>query len=96
LTPDQYLGRLKTIVYSSVVYMVGLVILLASSLPWVDCRVSLSGLIAAMITIGFGTRGIRPNVNSLVAEQYTATKGSVRTLKSGERVIVDPKLTVQR
>lgn len=49
-----------------------------------------------MIIIGLGTGGIKSNVSTLIAEQYTGTKKTVKTLKSGERVIVDPSVTVQR
>lgn len=39
--------------------------------------------------------GIKANVNPLIAEQYAGRKPYVRTLKSGERVLVDPSITVQ-
>lgn len=38
----------------------------------------------------------KANVSPLVAEQYRRTKPFVITLKSGERVIVDPALTIAR
>ena len=56
----------------------------------------MGGLITAMIVIGLGTGGIKSNVSPLIAEQYQQTKPVVRTLKSGERVIVDPAVTIQR
>ena len=46
--------------------------------------------------IGLGTGGIKSNVSPLVAEQYRQTKMTIRILKSGERVIVDPAMTIQR
>lgn len=46
--------------------------------------------------IGIGTGGIKSNVSPLVAEQYRQTKMTIRVLKSGERVIVDPGITIQR
>jgi proton-dependent oligopeptide transporter, POT family len=57
---------------------------------------ALGGLITAMIVIGLGTGGIKSNVSPLIAEQYRNTKPYIRLLKSGERVIVDPAVTVQR
>lgn len=48
-----------------------------------------------MIVIGLGTGGIKSNVSPLIAEQYRETKMKVKTLKSGERVIVDPAVTIQ-
>lgn len=73
---------------------------------------ALGGLIAAMVTasndcgsnrlthsqiiIGIGTGGIKSNVSPLIAEQYRGTKQTIRIEKSGERVIVDPGVTIQR
>ncbi|KAK9459794.1 POT family-domain-containing protein [Lipomyces oligophaga] len=93
---DQYLGKYKTIVIFSIVYAVGLLILFTTSLPnAIDAGASLGGLVMAMIVIGFGTGGIKSNVSPLIAEQYTNTRRFVRELKSGERVIVDPGVTIQ-
>ena len=43
-----------------------------------------------------GTGGIKSNVSPLIAEQYTGTKQSIRILESGERVIIDPTITIER
>lgn len=48
-----------------------------------------------MIVIGLGTGGIKSNVSPLIAEQYRETKMRIKVLKSGERVIVDPTVTIQ-
>ncbi|KAF2083776.1 peptide transporter PTR2-A [Saccharata proteae CBS 121410] len=94
---DQYLGKYKTIVYFSIIYMVGIVILFLTSMPAaIETGLALPGLLAAMLVIGFGTGGIKSNVSPLIAEQYRETKARVRVLASGERVIVDPALTIQR
>ena len=50
-----------------------------------------------MIIIGLGTGGIKSNVSPLIAEQYRGTKPKIRVLpKTGERVIIDPAVTIQR
>jgi POT family proton-dependent oligopeptide transporter len=49
-----------------------------------------------MIIIGLGTGGIKSNVSPLIAEQYQETRQKIKVLPSGERVIVDPTLTIQR
>lgn len=54
------------------------------------------GLIRLQIIIGIGTGGIKSNVSPLIAEQYRGTKQTIRVEKSGERVIVDPAVTIQR
>lgn len=94
---DQYLGKYLTIVYFSLIYMVGILVLFVTSLPYsIENGYALGGLVAAMIIIGFGTGGIKSNVGPLIAEQYQGTKPFVKTLSSGERVIVDPNVTIQR
>lgn len=49
-----------------------------------------------MIVIGLGTGGIKSNVSPLIAEQYRGTRQKIKTLKSGERVILDPAITILR
>lgn len=94
---DQYLGKYKTILLFAVVYIVGLLVLFLTSLPVsIEHGASLGGLIAAMIIIGLGTGGIKSNVAPLIADQYRAKKPFIRTLKTGQRVIVDPAATIQR
>ncbi|KAK7419785.1 hypothetical protein QQX98_003157 [Neonectria punicea] len=93
---DQYLGKFKAIMFACGIYIVGLVILVSTSTPTaITNNAGLGGLIAAMVTIGLGTGGIKANVTPLCAEQYTNSP-VLKTLKSGEEVIVDPELTVQR
>ncbi|OKL61511.1 hypothetical protein UA08_03100 [Talaromyces atroroseus] len=93
---EQYVGRLKTIIYSSSVYLCGLVTLFLSSLSAAqNVGMSFAGLLASLFLIGIGTGGIKTNVNSLIAEQYTGPKEFKRSLKSGEEVIVDRDLTIQ-
>ncbi|OAX77526.1 hypothetical protein ACJ72_08175 [Emergomyces africanus] len=94
---DQYLGKYNTIIIFSVVYMLGLSILLCTSLPIaIENGVALGGLVAAMIIIGLGTGGIKSNISPLIGDQIKSKKPWVKILKSGERVVVDPALTVQR
>lgn len=97
IVADQFLGRYKTIFYFSIVYIVGLIVLFITSLPFaINNGAALGGLAAAMTIIGLGTGGIKSNVSPLIAEQMTETKMKIKTLKSGERVIQDPNLTFQR
>lgn len=48
----------------------------------------------ALLTRG-GTGGFKANISPLIAEQYQE-KMHIKILKSGERVIVDPIVTVSR
>ncbi|KAM5358136.1 hypothetical protein ACJZ2D_015551 [Fusarium nematophilum] len=94
---DQYLGKFRAIICACGIYIIGLVILVATSTPSaIVNNAGLGGLIAAMITIGLGTGGIKANVTPMCAEQYQNSHPVIKTLKSGEEVIVDPELTVQR
>ncbi|KAL2864319.1 peptide MFS transporter [Aspergillus lucknowensis] len=94
---DQYLGKYKTIVLFCGVYLVGLLILVCTSIPAALANgAGLGGFIAAVLIIGLGTGGIKSNVAPLIADQYKRKKMAVKTTKKGERVIIDPALTIQR
>ncbi|KAK8081344.1 POT family protein [Apiospora saccharicola] len=94
---DQYLGKFKTILLACAIYTVGLVILVATSTPAaLRDGAGFGGLVVAMVTIGLGTGGIKANVTPMCAEQYKEPEEVVQTLASGEVVVVDPQLTVQK
>ncbi|OZJ03127.1 hypothetical protein BZG36_03878 [Bifiguratus adelaidae] len=94
---DQYLGKYKTILTFAIIYVVGLVIMTATSAPSaIASGGAFPGFIVSIIIIGFGTGGIKSNVSPLVAEQYKSKTPFVSTLKSGERVIVTPQATYQK
>jgi POT family proton-dependent oligopeptide transporter len=94
---DQYLGRYNTILIFCGVYIVGLVILTATSIPGALAHGSgMGGYIAAIIVIGLGTGGIKSNVAPLIADQYKRRQMTVSTDSKGERVIIDPAITIQR
>jgi POT family proton-dependent oligopeptide transporter len=94
---DQYLGKYKTIVLFCGVYLVGLLILVCTSIPTaLEHGAGVGGFIVAILIIGLGTGGIKSNVAPLIADQYKRKKMAVSTTKKGERVIIDPALTIQR
>ncbi|GAB1204269.1 hypothetical protein APSETT445_002919 [Aspergillus pseudonomiae] len=94
---DQYVGKFKAIVIASGIYIVGLTILVATATPAaINGGSAFGGLVASMVIIGLGTGGIKANVTPFCAEQYNKGSAFVKTLKSGERVVVDPELTVER
>lgn len=93
---DQYIGKYWTIFYSGIIYIAGSLILFLTSLPAaIEHGASLPGLVVAMVILGIGTGGIKSNISPFIAEQYKASKPFIRTLKSGERVIVDPAATIR-
>ncbi|CAF1071373.1 unnamed protein product [Rotaria sp. Silwood1] len=92
---DQFWGKYKTIVVSCVVYMIGLVVILLTSIPpAIQKGVAFPGLIVAMIIIGFGTGGVKSNVSPLMAEQYSRKKAII-TVINGQKKIIDPSVTTQ-
>lgn len=46
--------------------------------------------------MGIGTGSFKPNISPLIAEQLEARSLSIKTLPSGEKVIVDPSVTQSR
>lgn len=92
---DLWLGKYLTIIAFSCLYVVGILILFVTSLPRYMDTAGEGGLIAFMVVVGLAAGGIKPNVSTLVIEQYRNTKLYVKTLSSGERVIVDPAITVR-
>ncbi|GJJ73862.1 proton-dependent oligopeptide transporter, POT family [Entomortierella parvispora] len=96
IVADQYLGKYKTICVFCGIYMLGVLVLTLTSIPVAILHgAALPGLVIAMVIIGLGTGGIKANVSPMVAEQYTGTKPTIKTLETGEKVIVDPNVTVQ-
>ncbi|KAI2085171.1 peptide transporter ptr2 [Ophidiomyces ophidiicola] len=97
IVADQYLGKYMAIFYFCIVYIVGLMILLFTSLPIaLQNGAGLGGFIAAIVVIGIGTGGIKSNVAPLIADQYKRKTMAIKTMTNGERVIIDPALTIQR
>lgn len=94
---DQFWGKYKTIIVSCAVYMVGLVVLLLTSIPpAIDKGVAFPGLIVAMIILGFGTGGVKSNVSPLMAEQYSRTELFVKSKSISFRTARSACLCVQR
>ncbi|KAH6627023.1 POT family-domain-containing protein [Chaetomium sp. MPI-SDFR-AT-0129] len=95
---DSFLGRYRTIGAALVIDILGHLILIVSALPPVikNPNGSLAAFIIGIIFMGVGTGGFKPNVNPLIVEQLDLERMIVRTLPSGERVIVDPAATASR
>ncbi|KDR79530.1 hypothetical protein GALMADRAFT_243632 [Galerina marginata CBS 339.88] len=94
---DTYWGRFNTVCVAVLIALVGHIILIISAIPGViDGHGAIGAFCVALIVMGFGTGLFKANISPLVAEQYKRTKLFVITTKSGEKVIVDPALTVSR
>lgn len=95
---DQYWGRFRTILTAVAFALVGHVVLIISAIPKVIENPSgaLGCFSVGLIIMGMGTGGFKSNISPLIAEQYREDKPFLRTLPTGERVIVDPSATVAR
>ncbi|KAF2672812.1 peptide transporter PTR2-A [Microthyrium microscopicum] len=97
---DTYWGRFKTIWVSVLIAIVGHIILICSAIPSLIDNSGRGGAMAVfiigMLIMGIGTGGFKPNISPLIAEQIPHERIFVKTLKSGERVIVDPAVTISR
>jgi hypothetical protein len=94
---DTYLGRFNTILIAVVIAEIGHVILTASAAPSVldKPNTALGIFVLGIIVMGLGTGMFKPNISPLIAEQVPLEKMRVETVK-GERVIVDPAVTIVR
>lgn len=94
---DQYMGRYNTIMLFAMIYVIGLLVLVTTSTPSsIASGHAYGGFITSILIIGLGSGGIKANVSPLIAEQYHSRGPFVKVLKNGERVIVDPDVTIQR
>lgn len=94
---DTFWGKFKTIMILAIGYVIGLAILFATSIPTIMSRVAhMAGFFVAIIIIGCCTGAIYCNASPLVADQIDRHRPYIKVLKSGEKVIVDSALTVQR
>lgn len=92
------MGRFNTVCVAVTVALIGHIILIVSAVPGVieHSKNSTAAYIIAIIVTGLGTGLFKANISPLVAEQYRRTKLFIREEKNGERVIVDPVMTVSR
>jgi POT family proton-dependent oligopeptide transporter len=95
---DQYWGRFRTILSAIGFALVGHTILVVSAIPKViqNPNGAAGCFSIGLIIMGMGTGGFKANISPLIAEQYREDKPFIRTLETGERVIVDPAATVAR
>ncbi|KAJ9602128.1 hypothetical protein H2200_013488 [Cladophialophora chaetospira] len=95
---DEHWGRYKTICVSIAIAILGHIILVLSAIPPIITHETacFAVFMLGVIIMGFGTGGFKPNISPLVVEQINVTRAFVKTLPSGERVIVDPIITQSR
>ncbi|TFK18177.1 peptide transporter PTR2B [Coprinopsis marcescibilis] len=96
IVADTMWGRYKTILFFSVVCLLGHVILVGSASPssLAKTDTAMGLLIFAILVMAIGAGSIKSNVSPMIAEQYTG-KLRKKTLGSGETVVVSPAVTIQ-
>ncbi|XXH01317.1 hypothetical protein Hte_007674 [Hypoxylon texense] len=95
---DTYWGKYKTIHAAVVIALFGHIIIIVSALPPVIANPNgaLGCFSVGLIFFGIGVGFFKANISPMIAEQYEheQPRAIVKTLKSGERVIVDPIITI--
>ncbi|KAL1297995.1 hypothetical protein AAFC00_006501 [Neodothiora populina] len=91
---DNYLGKFRTISISLVLYIVGIVVLLITSIPSLLARGSgIPGFVISILIVSMGTSGVKAALPPFLAEQCGAGKNEIKTTKKGERYVVDSDAT---
>ena len=95
---DAVWGRFKTICVAIAIAIIGHILLIICAIPSVisNSSASYGVLVIAIIVMGLGTGVFKSNISPLIAEQITDKHLRVKTLASGEQVLVDPAMTVSR
>lgn len=95
---DEYLGRYNTIMMAIAIALVGHTVLIISAIPPVisNPNGAVGCFAVGLIIMGVGVGCFKSNISPLIAEQYKETKLRVSTDKKGNRVILDPTITISR
>ncbi|TFK50328.1 PTR2-domain-containing protein [Heliocybe sulcata] len=89
-------GRFKTICFGTAVALLAHIILIISAIPSViQGGHAIAPFIIGLLVLAFSTGMITPSVAPLIADQCPVKSQTVKTLPTGERVIVDPSRTIE-
>lgn len=95
---DTRWGRFKTIVVGTIAGAVAHVLLVIPAIPAVirNPKGSLGAFIISLVNLAWAAGFIKPSLSPLLCDQSPVRVPTVKVLKTGERVIVDPQVTLQR
>ncbi|KAJ4311701.1 hypothetical protein N0V94_007821 [Neodidymelliopsis sp. IMI 364377] len=97
---DEYWGKFKTIYVAIGLATAGHILVIIAAIPQVIAKPNgaLASFILGLILFGSGVGFFKCCISPLVAEQYEHShpRAYIRTEPSGERVIVDPQITISR
>ncbi|KAK3710372.1 hypothetical protein QZH41_012301, partial [Actinostola sp. cb2023] len=71
---DSWLGKYKTILYVSIIYAIGNIVVAVTSIPAILAKVKLTGVMFGLLLIAIGTGGIKPCVSAFGGDQFTASQ----------------------
>lgn len=94
---DVYFGRFKVVFFGVFVAGLAHIILVVGALPSVLQRgAGMAPFIIGLLILALGAGLFKSNISPILLDQDTQQGLIIKTLKSGERVIVDPEVTAQR
>ncbi|KAK5155212.1 peptide transporter ptr2 [Recurvomyces mirabilis] len=94
---DAQLGRYKVILIGVLICGVAHIIMICGAIPSVlQAGKGIAPFMISLFTLAIGAGLFKPNVAPTILDQYQHQRPWVKTLKSGEKVIVDPETTIQR
>jgi dipeptide/tripeptide permease len=94
---DAHIGRYRAIVWGVLIGGVAHVIMIGGAAPAVlRAGNGIAPFMISFFLLAIGAGIFKPCVAPTIIDQYTHQREYVKTLKSGERVIVDPETTIGR
>ncbi|KAL5318999.1 hypothetical protein ACEPPN_014067 [Leptodophora sp. 'Broadleaf-Isolate-01'] len=94
---DTYTGRFKLICYGVGVFGVAHALMIASGAPsLLQHGHSAAPYLISLYVLAIGAAMFKPCVSPTLLDQIEETKPTIKTLKTGERVIIDPESTTER
>lgn len=94
---DAKIGRYQAIMWGVIIGGVAHIIMIGGAAPAVlRAGAGVAPFVISLVLLAIGAGMFKPNVAPLLIDQYQYQMPYVDTLKSGERVIIDPEVTIQR
>ncbi|KAL2069386.1 hypothetical protein VTL71DRAFT_14065 [Oculimacula yallundae] len=94
---DTYTGRFKLVCYGVLVFGVAHALMIASGAPsLLQNNHSAAPYMISLYILAIGAAMFKPCISPILLDQIEETKPTIKVLKSGERVIVDPESTTER
>ena len=96
---DVYVGRYKAICWGVIICGVAHIIQVVGAIPSVLQKGpshAAPPFILGLLILAFGAGIFKPNIAPTILDQHRHKKPYTKTLKSGEKVIVDPEVTATR